>query len=215
MEVFQEVAAEMVTRGHNPTARECRAKAKDMRLKYKKAVTSNKRSGAGRKICSYYDQLNRILHKQKRVWIAQLLQATPPKPAQQASRIRHTPARQPGGQTAPAGSREAQEPRPSTSAQAGSKNQSSTEESSGDGDGNEDSAAESEPSHQHGLPPDANMENLTAGERAALITVRRRRVTALQRFANLLTDQAAEESRAAERAEQRRHEEVLAEMRAG
>ncbi|KAL8219284.1 UNVERIFIED_CONTAM: hypothetical protein K2H54_017486 [Gekko kuhli] len=150
MEVFQEVAAEMVTRGHNPTARECRAKAKDIRLKYKKAVTSNKRSGAGRKICSYYDQLNRILHKQKRVWIAQLLQATPPVPAQQASRIRHTPARQPGWQTAPAGSREAQEPRPSTSAQAGSKNQSSTEESSGDGDGNEDSAAESEPSHQHG-----------------------------------------------------------------
>ncbi|KAL8185543.1 UNVERIFIED_CONTAM: hypothetical protein K2H54_054525, partial [Gekko kuhli] len=65
------------------------------------------------------------------------------------------------------------------------------------------------------LPLDVNMGDLTAGEKAALITARRRRVSALQCIADQLADQAMEESRAAERAEQRRHEEVLAEMRAG
>ncbi|KAL8221353.1 UNVERIFIED_CONTAM: hypothetical protein K2H54_066455 [Gekko kuhli] len=98
----------------------------------------------------------------------------------------------------------------------GSKSQSATEESSGDGDGSEDNAVESEQptstvrqrgmgtstgGRPAGLPPDANMEDLITGERAALITIRRRRVTALQRIAEQLADQAAEESRAAERAE--------------
>ncbi|KAL8219072.1 UNVERIFIED_CONTAM: hypothetical protein K2H54_003234 [Gekko kuhli] len=97
----------------------------------------------------------------------------------------------------------------------GSDNQSATQQASDDGEDGKEAATEAGTAHQHGLPPDVNMGDLTAGERAALITVRRRRVSAIQRVADRLADQAAEESRAAERAEQRRHEEVLTEMRAG
>ncbi|KAL8181324.1 UNVERIFIED_CONTAM: hypothetical protein K2H54_053892 [Gekko kuhli] len=263
-----------------------------MRLKFKKLVTSNDRSGAGRKTCPYYDELNRILHKQRRVWTAELVQATPPVPARQDPRTRHTRAH-PDQQPAPGQCQENREPRPSTSTQAyrpitgpqrptttaegtspqlfpvdsqdtgnaeetsssqeGSDNQPASEDSSDDGEDGDDGATGAWPAHQHEtedeegeaeeeeqeqeekreeepvevaqqdpehklryrLPPDVNMEDLMSGERAALITARRRCISALQRVADNLADQDAEESRAAERAEQRRHQEVLEELRAG
>ncbi|KAL8189869.1 UNVERIFIED_CONTAM: hypothetical protein K2H54_022840 [Gekko kuhli] len=95
-----------------------------------------------------------------------------------------------------------------------------TEDEEGEAEEEEEQEEEEEPveaaqQDPERLPPDVNMEDLTPGERAALITARRRRISALQRVADNLADRAAEESRAAERVEQRRHREVLEEMRAG
>ncbi|KAL8219251.1 UNVERIFIED_CONTAM: hypothetical protein K2H54_015961 [Gekko kuhli] len=64
------------------------------------------------------------------------------------------------------------------------------------------------------LPPDVNMGDLTEAERAAVSMARRRRVSALEHVGAELADQAREEARDVKRAEQRRHEEVLVELRA-
>ncbi|KAL8212727.1 UNVERIFIED_CONTAM: hypothetical protein K2H54_056893 [Gekko kuhli] len=169
MEVFQEVAAGMATRGHNQTAKECRSKAKDMRLKFKKTVTGSD------------DQ-----------------QATEDSSGD--------------GEGSEDGATGAGPAHPHETEDEEGKAEEEEEEEEEEREEEPVEAAQRDPGR---LPPDVNMEDLTPGERAALITARRRRVSALQRVADNLADQSAEESRAAERAEQRRHQKVLEEMRAG
>ncbi|KAL8182874.1 UNVERIFIED_CONTAM: hypothetical protein K2H54_005112 [Gekko kuhli] len=64
------------------------------------------------------------------------------------------------------------------------------------------------------LPPDVNMADLTAGERAALTKARKKRVSALQRVGELLAARAWEDQREARREDWRDLQELLAELRA-
>ncbi|KAL8163011.1 UNVERIFIED_CONTAM: hypothetical protein K2H54_002345 [Gekko kuhli] len=63
------------------------------------------------------------------------------------------------------------------------------------------------------LPPDVAMADLTAGERSALTKSRKKRVSALQSVGELIATQAREEHREAMRADERRYQEFLREMR--
>ncbi|KAL8181785.1 UNVERIFIED_CONTAM: hypothetical protein K2H54_028019 [Gekko kuhli] len=63
------------------------------------------------------------------------------------------------------------------------------------------------------LPPDVTMADLTAGERSALTKSRKKRVSALQSVGELIATQAREEHREAMRADERRYQEFLREMR--
>ncbi|KAL8185570.1 UNVERIFIED_CONTAM: hypothetical protein K2H54_054969 [Gekko kuhli] len=102
----------------------------------------------------------------------------------------------------PEDSQDTWDPRASTS----SDSQSITQQTSSEEEDSDGGDVETAPASHQGLPPDVNMGDLTDGERAALSTVRRRWVSALERI--------GEEAREVERAEQRQHEEVLAELRA-
>lgn len=61
IEIFEDIAREMATRGHRRTAEECRTKTKRLRLEYRNAVAANKRTGSSRVTCPYYEELARIL----------------------------------------------------------------------------------------------------------------------------------------------------------
>ncbi|KAL8197620.1 UNVERIFIED_CONTAM: hypothetical protein K2H54_034547 [Gekko kuhli] len=63
------------------------------------------------------------------------------------------------------------------------------------------------------LPPDVAMADLTAGERSALTKSRKKRVSALQSVGELIATQAREEHREAMRADERRYQEFMLEMR--
>lgn len=68
IDVFMDIAKEMVARGHRRTAEECRTKTKSMRQMYKKTIAYNSKSGRNIAHCPYYDQLHQILRGNADVW---------------------------------------------------------------------------------------------------------------------------------------------------
>ncbi|KAL8221382.1 UNVERIFIED_CONTAM: hypothetical protein K2H54_066821 [Gekko kuhli] len=127
------------------------------------------------------------------------------------------------GGTAPA------QPQPSTSSHAGSESHHTTDaddvppvaQPSGHGSNERpvravrepEEAMESRDRDPEELPPDVAMADLTAGERSALTKSRKKRVSALQSVGELIATQAREEHREAMRADERRYQEFLREMR--
>ena len=59
--VFQSIALRMTESGFDKNWTRCRAKLKNLKTLYKKAQDSNSRSGRGRVVCRFYDELNAIL----------------------------------------------------------------------------------------------------------------------------------------------------------
>ncbi|KAL8221190.1 UNVERIFIED_CONTAM: hypothetical protein K2H54_060990 [Gekko kuhli] len=130
--------------------------------------------------------------------------------------------RPPGG-TAPA------QTQPSTSSHSGSESHHTTDaddvppvaQPSGHGSNERpvravrepEEAVESRDRDPEELPPDVAMADLTAGERSALTKSRKKRVSALQSVGELIATQAREEHREAMRADERRYQEFLREMR--
>ncbi|KAL8189959.1 UNVERIFIED_CONTAM: hypothetical protein K2H54_059510 [Gekko kuhli] len=128
------------------------------------------------------------------------------------------------GGTAPA------QPQPSTSSHSGSESHHTTDaddvppvaQPSGHAGSDErpvgavrepEEAMENRDRDPEELPPDVTMADLTAGERSALTKSRKKRVSALQSVGELIATQAREEHREAMRADERRYQEFLREMR--
>uniref|UniRef100_A0A803TTZ2 Myb/SANT-like DNA-binding domain-containing protein n=1 Tax=Anolis carolinensis TaxID=28377 RepID=A0A803TTZ2_ANOCA len=77
LEVFEEIADEMMARGHDRNAEECRAKVKMMRLKFKEVLAHNKKSGNAPKTCLFYKELEAILLRDASSEPARLSQSLP------------------------------------------------------------------------------------------------------------------------------------------
>ncbi|KAL8163072.1 UNVERIFIED_CONTAM: hypothetical protein K2H54_006229 [Gekko kuhli] len=219
----------MAAWGHSKTALECRAKSKAMRLRYKKIVALNAKSGHNAVTCPFYEELDRILGKSKDIYPeAGVLQSRP-----RGRRESQTPT--PSSEDASLelfsdGSQDNAEPQPSTSSHAGSDVQGTTRPPSPDADdvpigygtpetpAGDDREAEEPLENQdrdpEQLPPDVYMADLTASERAAFTKARKKRISALQSVGELLAAQAWEEHREAQREDRRDFQEFLQEMRA-
>ena len=59
--VFQRIALRMTEAGFDKDWTQCRAKLKNLKTSYKKAKDSNSRSGRGRVVCRFYDELDAII----------------------------------------------------------------------------------------------------------------------------------------------------------
>ncbi|KAL8213550.1 UNVERIFIED_CONTAM: hypothetical protein K2H54_066710 [Gekko kuhli] len=206
----------------------CRAKSKAMRLRYKKVVAQNATSGHEAVTCPFYEELDRILGKSRDIHPeAGILQTRP-----RGRREIQTPT--PSSEEASQGlfsegSQDDSQPQPSTSSHAGSEAQHTPDAddvppvAQPSGHGTEETRVgavcdpqeplENRDRDPEELPPDVYMADLTAGERSALTKARKKRVSALQSVAELLAAQAREEHREAMRADERRYQEFLKEMR--
>ncbi|KAL8220968.1 UNVERIFIED_CONTAM: hypothetical protein K2H54_056961 [Gekko kuhli] len=198
IEIFEEVAAGMAARGHKKTAFECRAKSKSLRLKYKHTMALNKKSGHNTVTCAYYEELHRILHKDKDIYLELgILQTRRRRRGQGATQIPTSSSEDTSQELFTEGSQDTSGPQPSTSSYAGLESQSMTHPPSTDSEGSEEEMApggrpigygmperplddnqeaeepmedsDRDPDH---LPPDVNMADLTAGERTALTKAR-------------------------------------------
>ncbi|KAL8219376.1 UNVERIFIED_CONTAM: hypothetical protein K2H54_022157 [Gekko kuhli] len=207
IEIFGKVAAGMAAQGHKKTAFECCAKA--LQLKYKKTVALNEKSSHNTVTCAYYKELDRILRKNKDIHPeGGILQTHQRWPGQRATQI-PTPSLEDASQELfMDGSQDTLEPQPSTSSHAG------TPETPVDDDQEAEEPMEDGNPDQEHLPPDINMADLTAGERAALTKARKKRVLALQSISECLAAQAQEDHREAQRKDQRDIQEFLVELRA-
>ncbi|XP_060098873.1 myb/SANT-like DNA-binding domain-containing protein 7 [Heteronotia binoei] len=76
IDLYEEIATEMRSRGHNRTAQECRNKTKALRLEYKKVVGLNAKSGQDRKTCPFYEEIDAILHGDADVWLKRVTQSS-------------------------------------------------------------------------------------------------------------------------------------------
>ncbi|XP_060091231.1 zinc finger and SCAN domain-containing protein 29-like [Heteronotia binoei] len=76
IDLYEEIASEMRSRGHNRTAQECRNKTKSLRLEYKKVVGLNGKSGQDRKTCPFYEEIDAILHGDADVWPKRVTQSS-------------------------------------------------------------------------------------------------------------------------------------------
>ncbi|KAL8186692.1 UNVERIFIED_CONTAM: hypothetical protein K2H54_004916 [Gekko kuhli] len=197
-----------------------------MRLRYKKVVALNTTSGHEAVTCPFYEELDRILAKSRDIHPeAGILQTR-----ERGRREMQTPT--------PSYEEESQElffegsqedSQPSTSSHAGSEYHHTTDadddppvaQPSGHGSEERPVGAVREPQETmenrdrdpEELPPDVYMADLTAGERSALTKARKKRVSALQSVGELIATQAREEHREAMRADERRYQEFLREMR--
>ncbi|KAL8190726.1 UNVERIFIED_CONTAM: hypothetical protein K2H54_059776 [Gekko kuhli] len=217
-EIFEEVAVGMAARGHSKNAYECRAKSKAMRLRYKKVVALNATSGHGPVTCPFYEELDHILSKSRDIHPEDgILQTrergrreteTPTPSYEEASQelFSDDDDSQPSTSSHAGGTAPAQ-PQPSTSSHSGS------DERPVGAVREPEEAMENRDRDPEELPPDVTMADLTAGERSALTKSRKKRVSALQSVGELIATQAREEHREAMRADERRYQEFLREMR--
>ncbi|KAL8221899.1 UNVERIFIED_CONTAM: hypothetical protein K2H54_074631 [Gekko kuhli] len=239
-EIFEEVAVGMAARGHSKNAFECRAKSKAMRLRYKKVVALNATSGHEAVTCPFYEELDHILSKSRDIHPEDgILQTrergrretetpTPSYEEESQALFSDDDDSQPSTSSHAGGTAPAQ-PQPSTSSHAGSESHHTTDaddvppvaQPSGHGSSERPVRAVSEPEEAmesrdrdpEELPPDVAMADLTAGERSALTKSRKKRVSALQSVGELIVTQAREEHREAMRADERRYQEFMLEMR--
>ncbi|KAL8194246.1 UNVERIFIED_CONTAM: hypothetical protein K2H54_009439 [Gekko kuhli] len=239
-EIFEEVAVGMAARGHSKNAFECRAKSKAMRLRYKKVVALNATSGHEAVTCPFYEELDHILSKSRDIHPEDgILQTrergrretetpTPSYEEESQALFSDDDDSQPSTSSHAGGTAPAQ-PQPSTSSHAGSEYHHTTDaddvppvaQPSGHGSSERPVRAVSEPEEAmesrdrdpEELPPDVAMADLTAGERSALTKSRKKRVSALQSVGELIVTQAREEHREAMRADERRYQEFMLEMR--
>ncbi|KAL8220759.1 UNVERIFIED_CONTAM: hypothetical protein K2H54_054348, partial [Gekko kuhli] len=219
-EIFEEVAVGMAARGHSKNAFECRAKSKAMRLRNKKVVALNATSGHEAVTCPFYEELDHILSKSRDIHPEDgILQTrergrreteTPTPSYEEASQELFSDESQDDSQpstSSHAGGTAPAQPQPSTSSHAGSNERPvrAVREP--------EEAMESRDRDPEELPPDVAMADLTAGERSALTKSRKKRVSALQSVGELIATQAREEHREAMRADERRYQEFMREMR--
>ncbi|KAL8175610.1 UNVERIFIED_CONTAM: hypothetical protein K2H54_001197 [Gekko kuhli] len=199
-----------------------------MRLRYKKVVALNATSGHEAVTCPFYEELDRILAKSRDIHPeAGILQT---RPRGQREIQTPTPSSEEASQELfSEGSQDDSQPQPSTSSHAGSEAQHNPDaddvppvaQPSGHGSEETPVGAVCEPEEPletrdrdpEELPPDVHMADLTAGERSALTKARKKRVSALQSVGELLAAQAREEHREAMRADERRYQDFLKEMR--
>ncbi|XP_061478562.1 uncharacterized protein LOC133382899 [Rhineura floridana] len=59
--MFEEIAKQMSSRGHNRSGAECRNKAKSLQGEYRKVIAHNRKSGNSRATCPFYEKLHNIL----------------------------------------------------------------------------------------------------------------------------------------------------------
>ncbi|KAL8221074.1 UNVERIFIED_CONTAM: hypothetical protein K2H54_058504 [Gekko kuhli] len=191
-----------------------------MRLRYKKVVALNATSDHEAVTCPFYEELDHILSKSRDIHPEDgILQTrergrreteTPTPSYEEASQELFSDESQDDSQpstSSHAGGTAPAQPQPSTSSHAGSNERpvGAVREP--------EEAMESRDRDPEELPPDVAMADLTAGERSALTKSRKKRVSALQSVGELIATQAWEEHREAMRADERRYQEFLREMR--
>lgn len=59
--VFERIAKQLQEQGYERDWKQCRAKIKNLKTKYKDVKDSNGETGRGRKTCKFYEELDRIL----------------------------------------------------------------------------------------------------------------------------------------------------------
>ncbi|XP_006037791.1 myb/SANT-like DNA-binding domain-containing protein 7 [Alligator mississippiensis] len=62
---FMYIAEQMRRRGHNRDFKQCRCKIKALKYEFFRARDANNRAGAKKRTCAFYDELSRILSKEK------------------------------------------------------------------------------------------------------------------------------------------------------
>ncbi|KAL8178193.1 UNVERIFIED_CONTAM: hypothetical protein K2H54_035549 [Gekko kuhli] len=197
-----------------------------MRLRYKKVVALNATSGHEAVTCPFYEELDHILSKSRDIHPEDGILQT----RERGRRETETPTPSYEEASQELFSDESQDDsQPSTSSHAGSESHHTTDaddvppvaQPSGHGSDERPVGAVREPEEAmenrdrdpEELPPDVAMADLTAGERSALTKLRKKRVSALQSVGELIATQAREEHREAMRADERRYQEFLREMR--
>ena len=59
--VFERISKRLKEAGYDKDWTQCRAKIKNLKTLYKRVKDNNSRSGRGRKVCKFYDEIDAIL----------------------------------------------------------------------------------------------------------------------------------------------------------